>query len=108
MVEMHIHGRTRGNHKFTVASMVSRRAGRAFSDLACGTGGHRIRTVPARGAALGMEYAVCLGLVRSGPGCRGLGLDPYNYVPGCVASPCRCMVRAWRSWRLMWRPGWPD
>ena len=42
MVDMHLHGRTRGHHKFTVVSMVSRRAGRTFSDLACGTGMHRI------------------------------------------------------------------
>jgi hypothetical protein len=38
MVDMHLHGRARGHHKFTVASMVSRRAGRTFSHLACGTG----------------------------------------------------------------------
>src|ERR1700676_3839995 len=42
MVDMHLHGRIRGHHKFTVASMVSRRAGRTFSDLACGTGVPRI------------------------------------------------------------------
>jgi hypothetical protein len=35
----------------TVASMVSRRAGRTFSHLACGTGMHRIRTAPARAGA---------------------------------------------------------
>ena len=50
MVDRHLHGPpTRGDHKFTVASMVSRRAGRTFSDLACGTRVHHIRTVPARG-----------------------------------------------------------
>jgi hypothetical protein len=38
MVDMHLHGPTRGHHKFTVASMVSRRAGRTFSDLTCGAG----------------------------------------------------------------------
>ena len=38
MVDVHLHGLSRGDHKFTVASMVSRRAGRTFSDLACGTG----------------------------------------------------------------------
>jgi hypothetical protein len=38
MVDKHLHGPTRGHHRFTVASMVSRRAGRTFSDLACGTG----------------------------------------------------------------------
>ena len=34
----------------TVASMVSRRAGRTFSHLACGTGMHSARTAPARRA----------------------------------------------------------
>lgn len=38
MVDKLLHGPTRGHHKFTVASMISRRAGRRFSDLACGTG----------------------------------------------------------------------
>ena len=42
MVDMHLHGPTRGHHKFTVVSMVSRREGRTFSDLACGTGTCRI------------------------------------------------------------------
>jgi hypothetical protein len=36
MVSMQVHGPIRGHHKCTVASMVSRRAGRTFSDLACG------------------------------------------------------------------------
>jgi hypothetical protein len=35
---MYLQGPARGDHKFTVASMVSRRAGRTFSDLVCGTG----------------------------------------------------------------------
>jgi hypothetical protein len=48
MGDPHLRGPTRGDHKFTVASMVSRRAGRTFSDLACGTGGLHIRTVLAR------------------------------------------------------------
>jgi len=34
----------------TVASIVSRRAGQAVSQLARGPGGHHIRTVPAQGA----------------------------------------------------------
>jgi len=37
-----LHRPTRGDHKFIVASMVSRRPGRTFSDLVCGTGVHRI------------------------------------------------------------------
>jgi hypothetical protein len=43
MLDMHLHGPAPGHHRFTVASMVSRRAGRRFSDLACGTGVPRIR-----------------------------------------------------------------
>jgi hypothetical protein len=38
MVDTHLHGEAGDHHRFTVASMVSRRAGRTFSDLACGTG----------------------------------------------------------------------
>jgi hypothetical protein len=45
MVDKLLHGPTRGHHTFTVAWMVSRRAGgRTFSDLACGTGVHQIRS----------------------------------------------------------------
>jgi|HubBroStandDraft_3_1064219.scaffolds.fasta_scaffold48297_2 hypothetical protein len=43
MVDKLLHGPARSHHKFTVASMVNRRAGRTFSDLACGTGMHRTR-----------------------------------------------------------------
>jgi hypothetical protein len=42
MVERYLHGPTRGDHKLTVASMVSRREGRAFSDLTSGTGMQQI------------------------------------------------------------------
>jgi len=57
------------SHISTVASMVSRRAGQAVSELACGTGVHRIRTVPAQGrdpsaAVFGLYlgfFAVCRG-----------------------------------------------
>jgi hypothetical protein len=42
MGDRYLHGLTRGDHNFTVASMASRRAGRTFWDLACGTGMHRI------------------------------------------------------------------
>ena len=38
MVNKLLHGPTRGHHKLTVASMISRRVGRRFSDLVCGTG----------------------------------------------------------------------
>jgi hypothetical protein len=41
MVDKLLHGPTRGHHTFTVAWMVSRRAGRTFSDLVCGTGMHK-------------------------------------------------------------------
>jgi hypothetical protein len=52
MVAVNFHGPAQGHHKFTVASMVSRREGRTFSDLACGTGVQHIRTVPARMGAV--------------------------------------------------------
>jgi hypothetical protein len=41
MVDTHLHGDAGDHHRFTVASMVNRRAGRTFSDLACGTGSPR-------------------------------------------------------------------
>ena len=49
MVDEPLHGPARAHHRFTVASMLSRRAGRRFSDLACGTEAHHIRAVPAQG-----------------------------------------------------------
>jgi hypothetical protein len=49
--------------------MVSRRAGRTFSDLVCGTGVHHIRTVPAQAGAVLYSWSgrVCLRGVE-GPG----------------------------------------
>jgi len=38
MADKFLHGSTRVDHNFIVASMVSRRAGRGCSQLACGTG----------------------------------------------------------------------
>jgi hypothetical protein len=55
-----------------------RRAGRRFSDLACGTGGHRIRTVPARGLPWAWSMRVCLGACTVWAGMPGLGLDPIQ------------------------------
>ncbi len=38
MVDKFLHGPTRDHHKFTMASMISRRADRRLSDLVCGIG----------------------------------------------------------------------
>jgi hypothetical protein len=86
MVDKHLQGPTRGHHRFTVASMVSRRVGRTFSDLACDTGACRIccgagirRGLPGDAAAAGYGdagFIPCLiqpgqpGMMR--PGTAGL------------------------------------
>jgi len=43
-------GRPEGDHKLTVALIVSHREDRMISQLACGIGAHRIRRAPARRA----------------------------------------------------------
>jgi hypothetical protein len=66
-----------------VASIVSRRGGQAISPLICGTGMHRIRTVPAQGRdarsrRAGFTWGLC-GLVGVPPGFgaeRAVGQSP--------------------------------
>jgi hypothetical protein len=43
MVDMHIHGRPEAHHKFTVASMVSRRVGRMLLGISRRVGGGAAR-----------------------------------------------------------------
>jgi hypothetical protein len=83
LVDRHIHGPTRGDHKFTVASMVSRRVGRAFSNLVCGTGAHHIRTVPARSGAARAGWR------PSPPHPHLLAHESqYRGFPSCTMNPC--------------------
>jgi hypothetical protein len=58
-----------GDHKFTAASMVSRRAAQTFAHLACGTGVHYIRTVPARGPYASQDFAALPGVCAVSAGC---------------------------------------